>query len=112
MELKINELRIGNYFLSTKEADKPYVITKASGSIIDYCECKYIYFKPIPLTEEWLLKCNFNFRKYGYQFSVSNHLLSGNFFFMISGYAKQIYYLHELQNLYFALTNKELEIKM
>jgi len=31
---------------------------------------------------------------------------------MISGYAKQIHYLHEMQNLYFALTQEELEIKM
>lgn len=88
--LKINELRIGNYFLSTKEADKPYVITKASGSIIDYCECKYIYFKPIPLTEEWLLK-------------LPNKLI----------YPEWIKYLHELQNWYYWNNEKkELHINL
>ena len=106
MELKSNELRIGN-LVQSKE-NRPFEITLEDLIFIEAgSTCK-----PIQLTEEWLLKCNFNFRNFGREFSVSNHLLSGNFYFMISGFGKQIYYLHELQNLYFTLTNKELEIKM
>lgn len=103
--MKTNELRIGNF---TQSAGG--IVFKVTSEDLQFIEAGSLA-KPIPLTEEWLLKCSFKFKKLGYNnLSVSNHLLSGNFFFMIGGYAKQIYYVHELQNLYFALTGKELEI--
>jgi len=106
--IEINELRYRNW-ITSKSSSVPFeVMIDDFKPIFDNPE----HYFGIPLTEELLLKCNFKFKEFGYQFSVSNHLLSGNFFFMISGYAKQIYYLHELQNLYFALTGKELEIKI
>ena len=79
-------------------------------------------FKPIPLTEEWLLKFGFGngVVKGGFSFDknkLSIHLKStsypnGRTYFnswCILEYAIQ--YVHQLQNLYFALTNTELEIK-
>ena len=70
---------------------------------------------PIPLTEEWLLK--FGFEKTTNEYYDKNNGLviwiDGQFIniewkdrFLIS-----YTYVHQLQNLYFALTNTELEIK-
>jgi hypothetical protein len=70
-------------------------------------------YKPIPLTEEWLLKFGFNeegidkrtfcsaFVKNGVRVTISN---SGNVY-----YGKLcVESVHQLQNLYFALTREEL----
>ena len=61
--------------------------------------------KPIPLTEEWfpvfrdvnIFWSNFSKDKDGY-------------FLWVGGYKVYIKHVHQLQNLYFALTGKELEI--
>jgi len=65
------------------------------------------YLKPIVLTEEWLL--NFGFKGSDiddYFIELSN----GNFFKLgsLDPIATNIFYVHQLQNLYFALTGKEL----
>lgn len=86
------------------------------------------YAIPIPLTEEILLKCGFEKRKENnfyideekyhtisilkvnnqYMPSIkSNHHEVGQMFSLYG-----IQYLHQLQNLYFALTNKELEVNL
>lgn len=71
--------------------------------------------EPIPLTEEILLKCGFkrdsdlknSLCRFGIWFNIMN---------MEATYLSQklikINYLHQLQNLYFALTGEELEINM
>ncbi len=82
--------------------------------------------EPIPLTEEWLLKFGFG-SKYK---SVHMHWNLGPFgidqksdeddhggsipqeniwYYENAGWAKEIIHVHQLQNLYFALTGKELE---
>ena len=88
-------------------------------------------FNPIPLTEEWLLK--FGFEKHNesndyptcnnndicyvnpYSYLEGTYYVSlGNdpmFAMMCYGGLKYIYYVHSLQNLYFALTGEELTIK-
>lgn len=74
------------------------------------------FIKPIPLTEEWMLK--FGFEKDGDYFSLGNfhyHLPSCLFYsgndHVSGGNADAIIkYVHQLQNLYFALTGEELQI--
>lgn len=78
---------------------------------------------PIPLTEEWLLKFGFTYDEiFGWSFSDSK-----TYFIMsyhssaiitletseesIISVPQNIRYVHQLQNLYFALTGKELELK-
>jgi hypothetical protein len=68
---------------------------------------EFIGFEPIPLTEEWLLKCQIK----------NKRLILGGSVFTICGRTRdyrlldQDYlYLHQLQNLYFALTGEELQI--
>ena len=69
-------------------------------------------YKPIPLTEEWLLKFGFDsmFSGAGYH---KNGVEIGNnhngFYILATSY--QIEFIHQLQNLYFALTGEELTIK-
>lgn len=76
--------------------------------------------EPIHLTEEWLLK--FGFKRYDiYRCGIDEKLVidgsSDAFGFFaedeVSGfiYDRQIKYVHQLQNLYFALTGEELKIK-
>jgi hypothetical protein len=110
-DMKANELRIGNYvYLGTE------VYQIKTGSEIGYGEN---VFKPILLTEEWLLK--FGFKRDGRSLKLKNF---GRFMFLeigISFYPAGnlncllkrdiIQRVHQLQNLYFALTGEELTIK-
>jgi hypothetical protein len=85
----------------------------------------FIGFEPIPLTEDILLKCGFEFKGgIGYKspnneehwyFSTGNgfipNALNHRNTLKKDGYIG-VYYLHQLQNLYFALTTTELEINL
>lgn len=103
--LKQNDCRYGNYIIY-------------GGSITQLNEkemCHFFRFpesyKPILLSEKWLMDFNFNLKELGFdELSVSHHLTGNKFYFIISNYAKQIFYVHELQNLYFALTGCELTV--
>ena len=73
--------------------------------------------RPIPLTEEWLLKFGFSLVSYRFFISGGHEVRSSAFmfnrfsYFIGSIYIAEVEYVHQLQNLYFALTGKELEIK-
>ena len=106
--MKASELRIGNLVY-----DNLGGALKIKGISL---ESDLSHIKPIPLTEEWLLKFGFEFdeeddgyQKGKYKVSVSNE---GCLFFINIGYypeeIAEFNYVHQLQNLYFALTNEEL----
>jgi len=72
---------------------------------------------PIPLTEEWLLKFGFDFEiEYyvsvlSYDFGeIKIYPYSNHFMFIEGCLQEEIKHVHKLQNLYFALTNFELNI--
>lgn len=69
-------------------------------------------FKPIPLTEDILLKCGFEDR--GHYFviygKIALEVFEKGFTLCNHEYKPFIMYLHELQNLYYALTKQELDI--
>ncbi len=75
--------------------------------------------EPIPLTEKWLLSLGFNSIDFVHDGLEDNGYyepemeFSLNRSFQFSEYHKRIdlQYVHQLQNLYFALTGKELIIK-
>lgn len=119
MGIRANELRIGNYVNDTDHKHIPYFeIEMFYGTTdfkpkLDYEDLTICLSKceSIPLTEEWLLK--FGFEK-------NNHIWFNDtnigFTFTKKGKIewnepKHIKYVHQFQNLYFALTNKELKIK-
>ncbi len=120
--VKATELRIGNYLLDNKYKEADSWIAELSGWDIDnYSNNKC--FDAIPLTPEILEK--FGFEKSGLYWikkdnwiriwewgivDVSYHTerLGGDY----EDRAIEIKYLHQLQNLYFALTGEELEINL
>jgi hypothetical protein len=67
------------------------------------------WIKPIPLTPEWLERCGFEFApSVGYYvYELPNKPQGIDSIKVGSGV-----FLHQLQNLYFALTGEELQIKM
>ena len=119
--IQAKELKIGNLFLFT---DEPKEIRSITGSHIEYAE-RYngwfnSFFEPILITEEWLLKFGFtqtdkgvyvlwcsNYQKIQYIFSTISETQSVIY---NNAFINNILYIHQLQNLYFALTQKELTI--
>lgn len=108
--INVRELRIGN------RVNTPRGIKVITFLNIDSEVSQNIDSKPIQITEEWLLK--FGFEK----MIVENYpiFILGNF--MIEFYELEslvnymntelinIHYVHQLQNLYFALTQTELTL--
>jgi hypothetical protein len=77
-------------------------------------------YKPVPLTEEWLLKFGFETSKWDDNNSLRKMIGSNDYTIVfysndiceIGGViTKKIEFVHQLQNLYFALTGEELTIK-
>ena len=111
-----NELRIGNLVNELN-------IGVVSVRIVDLESIKYgdTNYKPIPLTEEWLLKFGFKKRKYKHLFIWENKITISQFlhethshFSIKTGFDIRftpiLESIHQLQNLYFALTGEELTI--
>ena len=129
MELQAKELRIGNYIQGEIEEDKFIDIEVVAIDSVDITECSlwgaglkeqadhYYSFKPIPLTEEWLVKLgvNFGFNVYASEYmiehAIDSYCLRLVYGVGMSKFISELKYVHQLQNLYFALTNEELEIK-
>jgi len=110
--MKANELRIGNI---VKGPNCEFAIS--NGSTIDFCK----EFTPIPLTKEWLVK--FGFKRKHFKSTGTDHFtigevtifcdtISGSIVYdmLITINAINLDYVHQLQNLYFALTGEELTI--
>ena len=114
--MKVSELRIGNWYKGDCLAQQYWQIT--AQEILDFYDDPIDdYFQPIELTEDWFLK--FGFDK---TYNDFNWYIKGNYCF---SFLKEldlivfkikfqtvdictIKYVHQLQNLYFALTQEEL----
>ena len=126
--IKANELRVGNFY-DWRQDDTYYgidTITCITNDSVLNQNSMIIPFEqmqPIPLTEEWLLKFGLEqhvelifSREKKSEFAVKKWINTSLrkvewivFFGMTM--IRNIKYVHELQNLYFALTGEELEIK-
>lgn len=112
--MKANELRIGNWV----NPDKPYQIDANSFQNAFNSEFDQ---DGIPLTEEWLLKFGFSDTNTGgYEIKIEDSIcirIFGNDITILDKFWESVeidiklQYIHQLQNLYFALTNAELTIK-
>jgi hypothetical protein len=117
--MEATELRLGNW-VNNVHTGEPYQINiEKMIRLLEHFKENVVYVKPIPLTEEWLLKFGFETQLTSLNFgfivfelnAVAISLDKDGFYFMHNEEYQNIYYVHQLQNLYFALTNKELEIK-
>jgi hypothetical protein len=114
--MKTNELRIGN-FIYAKEIETIKAIgienyiwfDKERNLSVELCE-------PIPLTEEWLEKNGFERKGLNGYLTIftpcGKGLVFKDNYFIFAGVTIEtpIKYIHQLQNLYFALTGEELTI--
>lgn len=130
--MKVEELRMGN-FINVPTFDNERTDTSVEGidlvndfpleyniQTIHVMDLSLSQCEPIPLTEEWLLKFGFEFKKTT-KYYVNNYFhcfygvtdeTKGKIIFA-TNLKKRIFidYVHQLQNLYFALTGEELKLK-
>lgn len=119
--MKANELRIGNIIKNENDSithiveltDYDRVAMGENRVVSDLSNCE-----PVPLTEEWLLKFGFifshsrGFEEYYDKNDVGLTIIgSGTPDIKILYRSTQLKFIHQLQNIYFALTAEELTIK-
>lgn len=116
--MEANELRIGNYI--QKNGLKATVeIINGEVDEIYYLGDDFYYsdsiddLRPIPLNEEWLL--NFGFEMYEFDNKANQFRLKDRLIVYREGClhdygtSVKLEFVHQLQNLYFFLTNTELQ---
>lgn len=132
--MKPEELRLGNYVNYQGRIQK---VTGLDKTVVYLCAPAFDdksypipvgSIKPIPITEEWLLKFGFDKAESKFtdkpeiltkQISNINYLDYEDDSFAISGVSghvvttfwNDIKFVHQLQNLYYALTEEELQFK-
>jgi hypothetical protein len=112
--INAKELRLDNWVMADGQ---PTQITQ-----MDFEQWTFDLIDPIPLTPELLEACGFTMSKWDKPWlHVSkwekNDLVlwsekDNGFCFLINGMGRIIKHLHELQNLYHAITGEELEVKI
>ena len=117
MSINPNELRLGNIISDIHAAEEfSAIVHKITANRIEYGLSYKSHpnnLKPIKITEEWLLR--FGFKEVDSKIGILSSYLKNRV--MISVSNSNIYYfkryhmingIHQLQNLYFALTGTEL----
>lgn len=109
MELKANELRIGNL---VNYNDEYFTVLSISEDWLqldnEYLNSHIADLQPIPLTEEWLFRFGYTEK----DFSNGNIIKVINGGYIITTLSnKEIKYVHKLQNLYYELKDNELKLK-
>lgn len=118
--MKVTELRIGNYF--TDGEDVKTVTWFTIKELSTHSKESAMFFKgwcqPIPLTEQWLLDFGFFSNPYKDRYEMVSHDLfiecdktKGILDLYIETPYVVLKTVHQLQNLFFALTGKELTLK-
>ena len=119
--MKANELRVGN--LVTTGGVEQYVMSIDIDDPTEHRinDCQEIAYQPIPLTEDWLVKFGFELgNDEWYDLVIPNGLflsVEQYTFNVVIGQGVQFSHaltklksVHQLQNLYFALTGEDLTI--
>lgn len=126
--MKAKEVRIGNYMLIDGEVGQVYEIhsyvpeeewgVNGIADQYDPQDIKYPKVEPIPLIEEWLVKLGFTQDGWNSncwtKISENNEDIDVYFDWYDKKYIYERVFLtsvHQLQNLYFALTGEELTLK-
>jgi len=112
--MKASELRIGNLIIGA--FDNTLKVTISQMVNLDN---GFESIEPIPLTEEWLLKFGFKtdnkcWRKdihiFEYELIKDDEFTFDVINVECNNWTVSVKYVHELQNLYFVLTGKELTL--
>jgi len=112
------ELRIGN--LISYKGEKEGYVSSIGNNGFETCRTyndmpfgsdEYDDYEGIPLTEEKLVKFGFIKDSIYLFYSLGNFIIRHDFILCDIGIRVYIQYVHQLQNLYFALTGEELKIK-
>lgn len=122
--IQANEIRVGNMFIGYD--DKPFVWGLKEFSFIEpdvNISIDEIIKSPVLISEEILLNVGFVIAEDKYKGYLSPQFRgmqririrktnSGNFIYQLNKKTNPLYiqYLHQLQNLYFALTGSELDV--
>lgn len=120
--MKANELRIGN--LVSYRGKKEGIVSNLGNTFETIRDFNYLpygsddinEYEPIPLTKEWLVKFGFkvaefeSFKLKIKGFTIMVDILGDIIDCYLESIGTDIHYVHQLQNLYFALTNEELTI--
>lgn len=115
-----NELRIGNWlYFDSPAPGEDFNQTRQMDNFMFMAGDKC--FRPIPITDNWLIMLGFEKRDHRYvddYYCLSIYLSIDCYGFELTSddrcdrhFIKYVKHIHELQNLYFALTGKELELK-
>lgn len=121
--IKANELRIGNYvryygnndILKIANIDTRKRKGWSNGYIIEESEKELnktaiSALEPIKLTEEWLIKFRFeNIKNRWFHDELNLKIIKSEGFYMTC-ITEELKFVHQLQNIFFALTGNELSL--
>jgi hypothetical protein len=112
--MEAKDLRIGNWYLGDCTEGKFHQIT--ANEILDFNDDPLDdYYKPIQLTEDWLFKFGFKKNQRDIRFkrlgSIVLKSTEKGFKFNYGESITYIHFVHQLQNLNFALNGNELTLK-
>jgi len=121
--IQTQELRLGNILLHEgieKKVESIYLDGDITfGTIDGFNFPKLADCEPVPITPEWLVKLGFRESSTWFDMFIlevciiEKHHISDVYAFRQrengkDGFIKHLEYIHQLQNIYFALTDKEL----
>jgi hypothetical protein len=123
--MKAEDLRLNNWVEIKDQEVKTYAQVEGIGNLQHVAGQLWSIeeLEPIPLTEEWLTRFGFNddgFKQYefinwGIKVKKDPHAISESNWIVFHGFMNQfselvsLKHVHQLQNLYFALTGEELQ---
>lgn len=125
--VKASELRIGNLIQSSDKITPVFHLdSDEDGFRINYTYDSEVVFSGIDITEEWLIKAGFEkeendapalsvwyeYWKEGFDIFTTGTEGGAENEFCYGTFDNRIYYIHQLQNLYFALTGEELTFNL
>jgi hypothetical protein len=127
--MKTSELRIGNY-IKLMLNDEDFAIVQVTLNDLEAVDNKKGVYEPLPLTEDWLLKHGFSVKNFDYSIPISECKVvwltlipqdedCSAYSVCVTqkdedeedqnAFLSDISYVHQVQNLYFALTGNELK---
>lgn len=114
--MEATELRIGNYVFYNGQ---PIEVSANDILVLEKKVNGWLYYSPIQINTEIFYKSGFKFADY---LNTKTRYSKGNFHMDLSkkkwylhgyrGHKAGLQYLHQLQNLYYALTGEELSIQL